>query len=270
MARTASAPIKRLMAALLIALVIPCAVHAKLTGSQIGNVEAAPGPNARLPLQLHLQSEIGADKPLQQWLGGKPTVWVLADYTCKTLCGPVVAVVSDALRHTGLKPGDDFRFIVTGLDPKDTADDARAMKDAQVGPDGDLTAHTYFLRGGTEDIAGLAAALGFRSAYDRERDQYAHPAVAFVVTPAGRIARVLPGLGLDPASLRLALVEASLGRIGNFADHIRLMCYGFDPASGVYTALVSRLLATTGTLTIAGLILLIVILLLRKPRVNQG
>jgi protein SCO1/2 len=258
------------MAALLIAFAVPCSVRAELIGSQLGKIEAAPEPNASLPLQLELKGEAGDTRSVQQWLNGKPTVWVLADYTCKTLCGPIVSVVSDALRQTGLTPGNDFRFIVIGFDPKDSANDARAMKDVQVGTDGDLPAYTYFLRGGTEDIVALASAFGFRSIYDRESDQYAHPAVAFVVTPPGRIARALPGLGLDAANLRLALVEASRGQIGGFTDHVRLMCYGFDPASGVYTAMVGRMLASAGALTIIGLVLLIAILFRRERTVQRG
>ena len=54
-------------------------------------------------------------------------------------------------------------------------------------------------------------------------------------TPTGKIARVLSGLGLDGGDLRLALVDAGRGTVGTFTDHIRLLCYGFDPARGIYT-----------------------------------
>jgi len=153
-----------LTAALLIAVTVPCLAHAELNGQQLGNIEAAPEPSAPLPGDLKLENEAGEIHPVQQWLGGKPTLWVLADYTCKTLCGPIVSVVADALRQTGLRPGADFRFIVIGLDPKDSAADARAMKDAQVGTRGDLPTATYFLRGGAEDVAALAAAFAWAAA----------------------------------------------------------------------------------------------------------
>ena len=270
MARGARASVRRLTAVLFIGFATPCPVHAELIGSQLSKVEAAPEPNAPLPLELKLENETGEIQSLQRWLGGKPTIWVLADYTCQTLCGPIVSIVSDALKQTGLKPGRDFRFVVLGLDPKDSASDARAMKDAQVGTNGDLPASTYFLRGRTADVAALATAFGFRSVYDGERDQYAHPAAAFVVTPVGRVARAFPALGPDAANLRLALVDASLGRIGSVTDHIRLMCYGFDPASGTYTAMVGRLLTSAGALTIIGLVLLIAILLRRERIVQKG
>jgi protein SCO1/2 len=48
------------------------------------------------------------------------------------------------------------------------------------------------------------------------------------------------------------------------------MCYGFDPASGVYTAMVGRVLASAGALTIIGLVLLIAILFRRERTVQRG
>jgi protein SCO1/2 len=141
-----------------------------------------------------------------------PGVWIVADYTCQTLCGPVISIVAEALKQTSLRPGADFRFIVVGFDPKDTAEDAAAMKSGQIGTGGQLPVNTYFLRAGYEGIGKLTNAFGFRAIYDREHDQYAHPAAAFVVTPDRRVARALSGLALDSTNLRLALVDAS--RVG--------------------------------------------------------
>ena len=88
-----------------------------------------------------------------------------------------------------------------------------------------------------------------------------------MVAPDGRVARILPGLSVEPASIRLALVDAGKGTVGTFTDHIRLLCYGYDPASGTYTVAIGRLLATSGGATIAALVLLIT-LLLRRERVQ--
>jgi protein SCO1 len=237
---------------------------AALSETDLARIEAAPQPDATLPLLLSLQDEQGEAKPLQLWLGNKPSIWILTDYTCETLCGPIISIVSESLRHTGLRPGSDFRLIVAGIDPKDTAADATTMKNAQVGAEGSLARHTSFLRATSGGIAELTQAFGFRSVYDRERDQFAHPAAAFVVTPAGHIARVLSGLALDPTNLRLALVDAGQGRVGSWVDHVRLMCYGFDPSRGVYTAAVGRILASAGALTIIAIALLIWALLRRE------
>jgi protein SCO1/2 len=139
------------------------------------------------------------------------------------------------------------------------------MKAAQVGNKGSLAEHAFFLRGSPQAISQLTAAFGFRSIYDREHDQFAHPAAAFVVARDGRIARVLSGLALDPANLRLAVVDAGEGRIGTWTDHVRLLCYGFDPTKGIYTAAIGRILSGTAALTVAALGLFILMLFRRAP-----
>jgi protein SCO1/2 len=227
-------------------------------------VGVASPAGASLPLNVPLQGEDGSTKPLQFWLGSKPSVWILADYTCETLCGPVISIVSDALAHSGLRAGTDFRLVVVGLDPKDTAADAARMKQAQVGTDSDNSTASYFLRGDTKAIAVLTKALGFVSVYDRDRDQFAHPAAAFVITPDGRLVRALPGLAVDPLTLRLAIIDAGNGAVGTWTDHIRLLCYGYDPVSGTYSVAIGRILAASGAATIVVLALLIGLLLRRE------
>lgn len=236
--------------------------RAAIVQRDLDQVGVAPPSNATLPLDLPLQGEDGRVKSLRSWLGATPDVLVLADYTCETLCGLVISIASDALAHSGLRPGNDFRLIVVGLDPKDTAADAAGMKHAQVG--GEIAAASYFLRGDAETVASLTKALGFSSVYDRARDQFAHPAAAFVVTADGRLARALSGLAIDPATVRLAIVDAGRGKVGTLTDHIRLLCYGYDPASGTYNVAIGRLLAASGGATLAALVLLIGLLLRRE------
>jgi protein SCO1 len=261
----------RLLAVLFVAVLLgansPAA--AALSETDLAHIEAAPQAGAALPLSLPLQDLQGETRSLQAWLGNAPSVWVLADFTCQTLCGPIVSIVSEALRSTGLRPGADFRLIVVGMDAKDTVADAAAMKSAQVGNGDGLARHAFFLRTTSVAVAELTRAFGFRSAYDREHDQFAHPAAAFVVTPSGHIARVLAGLALDPTDLRLALVDAGQGRVGSFVDHVRLLCYGFDPARGIYTAAIGRMLASASAVTILVFAVFILILFRREAASGQ-
>jgi len=232
--------------------------HGGITQRDLTAVDAMPPPGATLPPDLPLVDAKGIAKPLQFWLGTTPSVWVLADYTCETLCGPAISIVSDALARSGLRPGTDFHLVAVGLDPKDTAADAEHMKQALAGP---IDKAAYFLRGDTATIDVLTKALGFHSVYDRDRDQFAHPMAAFVLAPGGRLVRALPALALDPASIRLAIVDAGKGAVGTWADHIRLLCYGYDPASGTYAVAIGRILAATAAATILVLLLLIGFLL---------
>ncbi|WP_271615450.1 SCO family protein [Bradyrhizobium sp. CCBAU 51627] len=231
--------------------------QAAVTASALDEVNLVPRVNILLPLHIPIRDVSDRTAPLQSWLGGVPTVWILADYTCQTLCGPAVSIVSNALADSGLKAGQDYRLIVFGLDPRDGPAQAQAMKSEQVSPRGGLPEHSYFLRAETADVSRLLDAFGVRTIYDREHDQFAHPAAAFVVTSQGRISRALSALSVDAPSLRLALVEAGQGRVGRWTDQVHLLCYGFDPASGVYTLAVRRLLLAAGSISVIVLALLI-------------
>jgi protein SCO1/2 len=264
--RVVSAVASALLWAVLV--VLATSAEAGLTAAAIESVGASPPAGARVPLSVTLLDETGAPQKLDAAIDHTPSVLILADYACQALCGPVLTLAASALARSGLSAGRDYRLVVIGLDPRKGFREARAMKAAQIGEDGELAAATRFL---TPDEAGLQAittALGYRSAYDREADQFAHPAVAFVVTADGRVARTISALGIDARDLRLALVEAGEGRTGSTIDQIRLLCYGFDPAAGVYTPSIHLLLALGWILTALALGGAIVMMVLGRNRAS--
>jgi protein SCO1/2 len=244
---------KRLALLLAMLLAAAGAAHAHFTQAELSSVYVDAKPNAQLPENLTLADLDGAPTTLAAVIGNRPAVVVFADYTCKTLCGPILAFAAAALEQSGLQPGRDFRLIVIGLDPKDSAADARAMRASRVGTGTPLAGATLMLKGTPDSIRALTEAAGYHYAYDEDADQFAHPAAAYVVTPQGRIAHVLSGLGLNGNDLRLGLVDAGSGRVGTIADRIRLLCYCFDPATGIYSASIARLLLAAGIATVLAL-----------------
>jgi protein SCO1/2 len=74
------------------------------------------------------------------------------------------------------------------------------------------------------------------------------------------------GVSYPPRDVRLGLVEASAGRIGSAADRVLLLCFRYDPASGKYTLAVWRILRVASVLTVAGMVLLLVVLSRRRFR----
>jgi protein SCO1/2 len=60
-------------------------------------------------------------------------------------------------------------------------------------------------------------------------------------------------IGLDGGDLRLAIIDAGQGAVGTLADRLHLLCYGFDPARGVYTERITSLLALSGIVTLIGM-----------------
>ena len=92
-----------------------------------------------------------------------------------------------------------------------------------------------------------------------------------VLTPQGRISRYFYGVDFPPKDLRMGLVEASQGKIGNAVDQVLLYCYHYDPATGKYGAVVSNMLKLGGGLTIVLLGgLLLILFRLERSRAAQS
>src|SRR3954471_7782245 len=210
---------------LVVSLALAGTARAGLTERDLAGAVLTPSPGARVPLTLPVQDAAGRSLAFGAALGGRPALLIPVDYTCRTICGPALAIAADALAETGFRPGAGYTPLTVGLDPKDSPADARAMVAAQVS-DPAVAEATAVLTG---DAGALTDAIGYRAVYDPETDQFAHPAGALVLAPDGRVARALSSLALNPRDLRLALVEAGEGRIGGLADRITLLCSGFDP-----------------------------------------
>ena len=224
---------------------------AAVSRAVLDQVYVDPKPGATLPLQLTFRDERGNARSLAQALDDHATVLIFADYTCRTLCGPILDFTAAALEKSALRAGTDYRLVVIGLDPKDSLDSARAMKASRLDNGGPITHAATFLTGTGAEIGAATSALGYHYAYDATNDQFAHPAAAFVLTRNGKVTRVLSGLGLSGTDLRLALVDAGQGEVGTLADRFHLLCYGFDPARGIYTARIGLVLQICGAITIA-------------------
>jgi protein SCO1 len=112
--------------------------------------------------------------------------------------------------------------------------------------------------------ARLAEAVGFRYKLDEKSNQFAHAAVAFVLTPEGKISRYLYGVEFKPRDLRFALVEASGGRVGTTLDRILLTCFKYDPMTQSYTPFVFGFVRIGAGLSFAALAGLLLVLWRRE------
>jgi len=169
---------------------------------------------------------------------GKPVLLTLIYFDCPMLCSLVQKGVIKALNDTSLRLGEDYYGLTVSFSPKDTIPEARlrqggylqVLKNAGKA----VPAHWPYLVGGDSAIRAVADSLGFRYRYDRETQQYEHPAVSMVLGPDGKISRYFYGVEIAPRDLRLAVVEASQGRVGTTLDRVILRCFRYDPASRRY------------------------------------
>ncbi|WP_315926982.1 SCO family protein [Mesorhizobium sp. SP-1A] len=194
-----------------------------------------PQIGARLDLGRTFRDESGAQSTLSGILAGRPALVVFGYDKCPNLCGVTQQAVAADLRKTGLDPST-YRALFISIDATETANDAAGAR-AQVASVTDAAGLSAwrFLTSADGNAGALAAQAGI--GFDRRPriDQYVHPIAVLALTPDGRIAQVLPALSFEPRDLRLALVEASAGRLGSIADHVFLLCAGFDATKGQYT-----------------------------------
>jgi protein SCO1/2 len=223
----------------------------------------------QVPLDLAFRDETGRTVRLGSFLDARPAVLVLAYYRCPMLCSMVLQGLTGSLKSLTLDAGKQFDVVVVSIDPRETPAMAAAKKKdtlTQYGRYG-TDAGWHFLTGPQESITSLARAVGFRYYYDEKQDQFAHAAGVVALTPQGRISRYLYGIEYAPRDMRLALVEAGGGKIGTLVDYVLLYCYHYDPQIGRYSPAILNILRLGAVASVAGLVLLVVLLRRRESRV---
>jgi protein SCO1 len=229
-----------------------------------------PKLGASVPASLGFFDETGARVTLAGYLGKQPVILAPVDFDCKNICGVTLADLFNALSNLSLDAGS-FAVLVVSIDPRETAADARRARAADLSRyhRTDAASAVHFLAGDGGSSRRLADAIGYHYAYDADSDQFAHPAAVALITPSGKLARWLHGYPFEPSDLRLALTEAGEGTVGTLTDHLWLLCYGYDPKTGTYTADVGLALKAGAVLT---MLLLggLVALLLRRERRGPG
>ena len=202
------------------------------------NVKIEQRIGEQLPLDATFRDETGRDVRLGEFFETKPVVMVLAYYECPMLCTQVLNGMTASLKTMSLEAGKDYEVVVISINPRETPALAADKKKTYVEHYGrpQTAAGWHFLVGKEDQIHRVADAIGFRYVYDKNIQQYAHPAAIYVATPSGTIARYLMGIDFAPRDLRYALVEASNNRLGTVADSVLLLCYHYDPETGRYGA----------------------------------
>jgi protein SCO1/2 len=208
--------------------------------------------NQSIPLNLTFRDENGAPVQLAQFFGQKPVILTLVYYNCPMLCTQVLNGVESGLKELPVDIGKQFEVVTVSIDPTESHVLAKVKQEMYVGMYGRPGAAQgwHFLTGDEPQIKQLADAVGFRYAYDPDTKQFAHASAIMLLTPQGKISRYFYGIQYPSRDLRLGLVEASAGKIGTPVDQVLLFCYHYDPATGKYGLLISRVIQAGGALTV--------------------
>jgi len=217
--------------------------------------------NGTIPLDLLFRDEHGKTIALGQYFQGKPVILTLVYYNCPMLCTQVLNGLDRSLEQIPMTIGKDFNVVTVSIDPTEQPSLAEAKQAVYLGMYNRPAAAQgwHFLTGDEPQIHQLAQAVGFRYAYDPDSKQYAHASAIMLLTPEGKLSRYFYGVTYPARDMRLALVDASGGKIGSPVDQVLLFCYHYDPHTGKYGLLISRVIQLSGlaTILIGGILLIL-------------
>jgi len=217
--------------------------HDDLTGGEIG-IEEKLGEF--VPMNLVLQGEDGAPVTLGK-LVDRPTIIGLIYFSCPNVCPKLIAGMGDVLSKLGADPNTDFRALTISFDENDTPEVAREKKNAYMNlvPQGFPEASWRFLTADASTIHELTDSVGFR--FMRDGEHFKHAVTLVILSPEGKIVRYLYGDHFLPFDVKMAIAEASVGRVGSTAAKALLYCFSYDPEGKRYALNIMRVYGTVVT-----------------------
>jgi len=209
---------------------------------------------ANIPLDIEMIDQDGRTVTLGTYVNAndkRPVVLTLGYYGCPMLCSVVIDGLIKGFKQVSFQAGKDYRIVSATIDDREQPDLAKKKQEAALAALGisDPSAWTFHVMKKSESVR-LAEAVGFNFAYDQKTDQFAHGAGFFILSPNGVLSRTFFGVSFKPSDIKLALTEASLGRIGSFVDRVLLSCFHYDPDSHRYGVYVMGVMRLSGILTI--------------------
>jgi protein SCO1/2 len=207
--------------------------------------------DVQVPPDLVFRDEQGRDVRLGDYFGKRPMILALVYYKCPMLCTMVLNDLTRAMNSMKMNCGEQFDILTVSFDPNETPslaiDKKRQYIRAYRRPQAEEGWH--FLTGSQDSIKTLTQTVGFRYAWDPKFQMYAHASGLIILTPEGKTSRYFYGIDYAPSDLQLSLDEASHGKVTSVRDEILLFCFHYDPTTGKYSLMITRLIQLGGLLT---------------------
>jgi protein SCO1 len=227
--------------------------HAEaLTPNELSRIGFDQHVGQQLSPALAFRDDTGNVVTLGNYFGAKPTLLVLGYSRCPMLCTFINTGLIQSLQELRLDVGKDFNVLDVSIDQKETPAAAAAKKREYIKRYGRPGASEgwHSLVGDEAEIRQLTDEAGFRFAYDRESNEFAHPSGFVLLTPQGKISRYFLGVNFNPKELRSAMIAAAQERQGSVVQRFVLLCFHYNPITGKYGALVMNVVRVGGLLTL--------------------
>ena len=220
-----------------------------------------------VPLDLTFADEKGQTVNLRQLIH-RPTILALVYLHCPNVCSLLLQNLADALDKLSAEPGKEYGVLSVSFDETEKPGLALQKKNTYLRMiQRPLPEDAWrFLTGEKENIRKLTDGVGFH--FKRVGEDFDHPVTLIILAPDGKIIRYMAGVDPLPFDLKMALVEASQGKIGPAITKVVRFCFSYDPKAN---KLVFNTLKVTGTVTLIFALSFVMFLLFKgKKQHTQG
>lgn len=212
-----------------------------------------------ISLDLSFYDEKGYPVRLRELIHS-PTILAPVYYGCPNVCSFLLTNLAGTLNKMPSEPGKEYNVLALSFDQREKPDLASEKKKMYLKmiekpfPEGAWR----FLTGDQENIRRLMDSIGFH--FRREGNDFLHPVSIIILSSEGKIVRYLYGTDFLPFDLKMALLEASEGRVGPTISKVLHFCFSYDPQGRKY---VFNTLKVTGTVTLFFAVSFIVFLIFK-------
>jgi len=212
-----------------------------------------------VPLDLTFNDENGDQVTLGQLIH-RPTILAVVYLHCPNVCSLLLQNLAESLNKLPAEPGKEYTVLSISFDETEKPALALQKKKTYLAMiekpfPGDAW---RFLTGEKENIRKLTDAMGFH--FRRVGEDFEHPVSLIILAPDGKISRYMYGTDILPFDLKMALLEASQGKIGPAISKVVRFCFSYDPKAN---KLVFNTLKVTGIVTLLFALSFIVFLIFK-------
>ncbi len=216
-----------------------------------------------IPLDVTFKDAEGNDVLLADIIDNT-TVLAFVYYKCPGICSPLLFSLAEVVNKTDLDLGYDYKIVTISMNqfetPEDAAEKKRVFTEAieKNFPEGSWK----FLTGDSVSIRKVSDAAGFY--FKREGKEFRHSGTFIFLDKNGKICRYLipgytnsKGFGILPFDFKMAVLEASEGKVTPTISRVLQFCFSYDPEGKGYVLNFTRIFGVIILLLVVVFLLLI-------------
>jgi protein SCO1 len=200
----------------------------------------------------------------------KPTIIAMVYYECPGICTPLMNGLAEVMKKSDLELGKDYEVFTISFSHTEKTVLAQSKKktyEKLVGK-GDTENSWRFFTGDSLSIKNFLDNIGYQ--IKQEGGEYIHPATLVVVSPEGKITRYLHGTYFLPFDMKMAIVEAGMGRSGPTINKVLKFCFSYDPEGQRYVLNITKISGTAILILALGLLSYLLLANKRKNKTNNA